>query len=198
MKICFKCGAEKPLDQYYRHKGMFDGHLNKCKACTKKDVAENQENYDITEKGVIRVIYKAQVSSSKKRGHGKVPYSKAELGIWLYANGFKHLYDDWISSGMKKGLKPSVDRIDDFKGYSFDNIKLGTWDQNRHHQISDIRNGTGTGGLRCKPVEKLDSNGNCICMYVSYSSASRDVGYSLEYPIKHGTKCRGGFYWRYV
>lgn len=37
MKTCFKCGVEQPLDNFYKHKGMVDGHLGKCKECTKSD-----------------------------------------------------------------------------------------------------------------------------------------------------------------
>lgn len=40
MKTCFKCGRTKDLSEYYAHKQMSDGHLNKCKDCTKSDAKE--------------------------------------------------------------------------------------------------------------------------------------------------------------
>jgi hypothetical protein len=36
-KICFRCDTRKPVGRFYAHPRMADGHLNKCKTCTKRD-----------------------------------------------------------------------------------------------------------------------------------------------------------------
>jgi len=50
-KKCFKCHKIKRLGLFYEHPQMLDGHLNKCKNCTKKDMknpayAERKRSYD--------------------------------------------------------------------------------------------------------------------------------------------------------
>ncbi len=48
-KLCKGCGVEKSLAEFYKHTGMADGHLNKCKVCvrarTKQYRQERSEQY---------------------------------------------------------------------------------------------------------------------------------------------------------
>lgn len=70
-KKCFKCNKNKPLSDYYKHKEMGDGHLNKCKECTKKDATDHRWNnvekirtYD-RQRGNLPHRIKARASNTK-------------------------------------------------------------------------------------------------------------------------------------
>lgn len=69
-KKCFKCGVEKPLDEFYKHSQMGDGHLNKCKDCTKNDVKEQYYR----KKDDINYIY-------KERARGREKYYRLYTGM---------------------------------------------------------------------------------------------------------------------
>lgn len=43
-KQCFKCHRTLSITEFYVHKKMGDGHLNKCKDCTRKDSLEHRAN----------------------------------------------------------------------------------------------------------------------------------------------------------
>ncbi len=201
MKKCFKCGEVKELSEFYKHNQTRDGHLNKCKECTKKDTKKRGWVKDYrSEKGVIRTIYKSQVRHSRLRGHSQPGYTKKQLSNWMYKNGFDVLYQEWVDSGYAKLKKPSVDRIDDFKPYSFGNIQLITWACNKEHQKNDMICGIGTSGRHCKSIRQINKNGVVVAIYYSQSEAERQTGIgsnNISACCLGKQKYAGGFSWSF-
>ena len=71
MKRCFKCGIEKDIAEFYRHPRMADGHLGKCKECTKRDVAAHYR--DALEKIIAyeRARQQTEHRRAKQRQYGR-------------------------------------------------------------------------------------------------------------------------------
>lgn len=44
MKKCIRCGENKELSEFYKHKGMTDGFLNKCKSCCRSESKSREDN----------------------------------------------------------------------------------------------------------------------------------------------------------
>lgn len=64
MKKCRRCGRELPLEEFYPHPQMADGHLNICKECTKKRVSKHRNNH-------------IEEVRAYDRERGKLPHRKA-------------------------------------------------------------------------------------------------------------------------
>jgi hypothetical protein len=48
---------------------------------------------------------------------------------------------NWVESGYNTKFVPSIDRLDDYKPYTFDNIQLTTWVYNDNKHKSDRKLG---------------------------------------------------------
>lgn len=80
----------------------------------------------------IRNLYIGQVRRSKLRKHSLPAYTFEEFKKWIYDNDeFETLYSNWLKNNKHKDLTPSIDRLENNKGYSFDNIQLITWKENK-------------------------------------------------------------------
>ena len=76
-KRCFKCEQVKPLSSFYKHKMMADGHLNKCKDCTKADTRKNyRENADYY-KEYDRIRDQSESRKAAKQRYIQTPEGRA-------------------------------------------------------------------------------------------------------------------------
>lgn len=194
MTICKVCKEKKCAG------GFYSSNKSTCKVCVKQRTKNNYNTlgngYDFTFKGVIRVLYKTMKRHQELRGHGELPFTKKGFKGWALDNDYQELYTTWKNKGYLKEDKPSVDRLDDFKGYSFTNMRLVTWVENKQHQASDILTGEGTSGTRCHKLQKLDNKGCILDTYTSYQEVRRLEGYCVHYALKNNLKCKKGFYWK--
>lgn len=79
-KRCISCTSTKPLAEFYKHPGMADGHLNKCKACCKKQATEHRE------KNLDRVReYDRQRGMLPHRVEARRIYQQTEAGRTAHA-----------------------------------------------------------------------------------------------------------------
>lgn len=80
MKRCFKCGTEKPLSEFYKHPQMGDGHLGKCKDCTRSDVRSNRQNnldyYVEYDRGRAKLPHRVERSKQYQKAH------REEINAW--------------------------------------------------------------------------------------------------------------------
>ncbi len=142
--------------------------------------------------GIVSQIYGSQKQHSIMRGHELPTYTKEELREWLYSQKLFHvLYDNWKRLNYQKMYRPSVDRKDDFIGYTMDNIQLMTFGENNSK----------TKCLKNIPVQQFTEDGMLIESFLSAKDASLATGINkgnIGLSCKNKRSHAGGFIWRYT
>jgi len=113
MKKCFKCKKSKRFSEFYKHKGMKDGYLNKCKSCSKTDVSKNYRknigHYKEYEK--VRSGFPHRVKAREeysKTDDGKISCNKSKRK-WNKRNPIKRMASTIVGNAVRDGkiIKPS-------------------------------------------------------------------------------------------
>lgn len=133
-----------------------------------------------------------------KKFNLELPFTKEEFINWIddnYRDKFNELFDDYVNSNCEKMLNSSIDRIDDYKSYVFDNMQLITWEENYIKSLHSEKN-----TFREKPVAKYDEQNNEIARYNSISEAEKVTGIEqrvIRYCCKTNSTLNH-FYWKYI
>jgi len=106
-KRCFKCLDNLPLDSFYKHSKMGDGHLNKCKQCTKNDATKNR----LERIEYYRAYDKARASQPKrvlarqyymKTEEGKIAHARANAN-WSFKHPNRRKASHVVSNAVRDG-----------------------------------------------------------------------------------------------
>lgn len=133
-KICKRCNKEQSIDNFYKVPSMKDGHDNTCKTC-RKELRRLRDGVKVTpivteiqqqkKASRERNIEQAMLTSAKNRAARKGLEFNLELSDIVIPEkcpllevpfhfGTKECYD----------YSPSIDRIDNSKGYVKGNIQI--------------------------------------------------------------------------
>ncbi len=194
--ICSKCREEKNISCFYKDNSKKSGLRPSCKTC----IHEENLKYRRTKHGLISNIFQHQKRNSKKRKNVPPTYSQEELREWAFSQKIFHeLYDNWKRLDFQKDYTPSIDRKNDYIGYTMSNIQMMTWANNKLKSHADVK--SGKNNKYNKPVVKINLKTGEEEEFHSMMEASRITGATVQAISKvcNGAKSHktaGGYGWK--
>lgn len=186
-KRCFKCGQVKPISEFYVHSQMADGHLNKCKECTRRDVRMREEQNP-------EAVLQSRLKSCEKNPSHKNAYRAVDAALKCGV-----LVKPDVCSGC--GCPSSEHRIEaHHHDYSkpLDVIWLCTPCHEKMDAEHRLREGKRNHSAS-RPIVMMQ-NGRAICHFTSIADAARAVQRnvaSIRCALNGKTKQCAGFEWAY-
>lgn len=217
-KECSKCKEVKPVIEFCKSSRNKSGLYSKCKSCqkeyrnvNKEEIKiKNKERYNKNKGEILRKTkeYKLKKKSCPKAflnqlynsmyHRRKVDFSKKLfIEFYLINKVFLELFDCYVNSGFNKMLAPSIDRIDDYRHYTWANTRMVTWKENFTKGTKDRREGRNN--KTNKAVIRIDFFGNRV-KYHSCKDAARknNLNDSHISSVARGErKTHGNYYWEY-
>jgi len=187
MKTCSKCKNKKPLKDFYKDRDKKDGFASKCKSCYIKKYR--------TRRGYIKNSYNnliGRIKYSKFYNGIKCDFTEREfIDFMNRSKSFDHIWKRWVATGYNNKYAPTIDRVDNKKGYSLGNIQIITKCENSKKVFKD------NPAQNCKPVV-------CIDLKTTFSSAreaSRILGVNyrcVSLACNQKIKTAGGKKWTFL
>lgn len=194
-KVCLKCKELKDDSEFYPCKNSKDNLGLTCRHC----ISIQGKQYRNSLIGLIKKTYKNQIFASKKRNHPPPDYTEEEFVIWfIRQDNFLELYNAWVESVFNSKLKPSGDRLDDYKPYSFGNLRLVTWGENEAKLHKDVK--CGINNKKSKGCIQISLDGEIIAEYFSLREAARCTNSDsagIAACCKGKQKKHNGYIWKY-
>lgn len=191
-KRCTRCGVVKSLDYFYNEKRALDGRTSQCKLCFsvtqklyhkkhRKEHNNKCKEYYINNKiKFILLGIKDRCKNTKKHNYNR--YGGRGIKCLITEEELQKL---WFRDKAYEMKKPSIDRIDNDKDYTYNNCQFLEHNEN---SVKDKR----------KPIIRYDLNGNFIDEWISIAEATRKLKIlHIHLCCKGLRKTAGGFLWRY-
>lgn len=156
------------------------------------------EVYRHTPKGMLTNLFQKLSSRNELKGYGTLSFTLGDFQTWAMNNSeFLRLFNLWVADDYSKKSKPSVDRINPYKGYEFSNMQWLSWNENylkgiaevsekKHKPILMMKNGVEIGKFKSVKDAQyflgLKSNGDITLVLQGKRNTIKGYAFKFENP----------------